>query len=121
MSSDHHRLVVICLAILVIAGATTSSASVLTVIDPNCTGFALGGVAPNQTLDCVGGGAGGVTSPKSVIIDDKFCFAYSLSGTAPNQTLVCAVASPKLVSTSSRKVHSSSGMQALPLAPASVP
>jgi hypothetical protein len=121
MSSSCRGRIAVYLAILAIAGATTSNASTLTVIDPNCTGFTLGGVAPNQTLACVGGPAGSVTTPKSVTIDDKFCFAYSLSGTAPNQTLVCAVASPKLVATSSRKIHSSSGLQALPLSPASVP
>lgn len=115
MSNFHHPLVAICLAILVVAGATTANASLLTVIDANCTGFALGGVAPAQTLDCVGG-VGSVASPKSLAIDDKFCNSFSLTGVAPNQTLVCSVSStPALVSAVSRKVHGAAGTFDLPL------
>ena len=95
--------------------STTANASVLTVVDPNCTGFTLGGVAPNQTLDCVGGAVGGVTTPKSLTIDDQFCFGYALNGVAPNQTLVCTTSSPKLVSTQSRKVHGTAGTMAMPI------
>ena len=115
MSKHCHRLVAIFLAILVIAGTGTSNASLLTVIDANCTGFALGGVAPNQTLDCVGG-VGGVGNPKSLALDDKYCDGYSLTGAAPNQVLVCSVsATPTLVSAVSRKVHGAAGTFDLPL------
>jgi hypothetical protein len=115
MSNPHIRLRVIFLALLAVAGATSANASILTVIDPNCTGFALGGVVPNQTLDCVGG-VGSIANPKSVIIDDKFCNSFILGGAAPNQILVCSVSStPALVSAVSRKVHGAAGTFDLPL------
>ena len=115
MSYTRHRLLANCLALLVIAGASTANASILTVIDPNCTGFTLGGVAPNQTLNCVGG-IGGVSNPMSLTLDDKNCNSFSLGGVAPNQVLVCSVSSmPTLVSAVSRKVHGAAGTFDLPL------
>ena len=52
MSNRSHRLVAICHAILFVAGATTANASILTLTAASCTGFALSGVGPNQTLVC---------------------------------------------------------------------
>ena len=115
MNDRRPRLFAFFLALLVVAGTSASNASILTVIDPNCTGFSLGGVAPNQTLDCVGGGTG-VPSPLTLILDAKHCDNFTLGGIAPNQTLVCSVsAAPVLVSAVSRKVHGAAGTFDLPL------
>jgi hypothetical protein len=110
-----HRHLVICLAILVIAGAATANASTLTFSDANCTGFALNGVAPDQTLDCLGGVGGGPSV--SIKLVDKFCIGYSLVGVAPNQILVCtgSATAPTLQSVVSRKVHGASGKFDLPV------
>jgi len=120
MSNRRHQLLANCLGILVIAGTTTANASILTVVDANCTGFTLGGVAPNQTLACVGG-VGGVDNPMSLTLDDKYCDGFSLGGVAPNQILVCnnsAAAAPALLSAVSRKVHGAAATFDLPLSPA---
>ena len=115
MSNRRHQLLANCLGILVIAGTTTANASILTVVDANCTGFTLGGVAPNQTLACVGG-VGGVDNPMSLTLDDKYCDGFSLGGVAPNQILVCSASSaPTLLSAVSRKVHGAAGTFDLPL------
>jgi hypothetical protein len=116
MSNRRHRFITNFLAILVIAGAAAANASIVTVIDPNCTGFTLGGVAPNQTLACVGAG-GVVNNPMSITVADKYCDSFSLAGVAPNQILVCnsSVTAPTLVSAVSRKVHGAAGTFDLPL------
>ncbi len=115
MSNHKPEIFAISLAILSIAGAGSSNASLLTVINPNCTSYAVVGVAPNQTLDCVGGGTG-VPGPKSLILDAKHCDNFTLGGVAPNQTLVCSTsAAPVLVSAVSRKVHGAAGTFDLPL------
>jgi hypothetical protein len=116
MNNRRHRLVAICFAILVIAGATTAKASLLTVTSANCTSFALGGVAPNQTLDCVGGVGGG--NPTSLALVDKNCDSYTLGGVAPNQILVCTnstAGAPTLLFAVSRKVQGPAGTFDLPL------
>lgn len=118
ISRRRHRLVVICLAMLVIAGVTTAIASTLTYTAANCTGFTLGGVPPNQTLNCVGGVGEGNTA--SLTLVDKNCTSFSLNGVAPNQVLVCnnvAGSAPTLVSVASRKVHGAAGTFNLPLSP----
>ena len=109
MSDCRHSLLTLCLAMLAAVGATSGGASTLTVIDPNCTGFALGGSPPSQTLDCVGG-SGSIANPKSLSIDDKFCNVFAISGVAPNQTLTCSASSyPVLASAASSKAHGAAG------------
>jgi hypothetical protein len=121
MSCRRHLLVAICYAILVIAGTGTSDASLLTIIDASCTGFTLGGTAPNQTLDCVGGGVGG-GNPTSLALVDTNCSSFTLDGVAPNQVLGCnrsASSAPTLLSAVSRKVHGAAGTFDLALSLAS--
>jgi hypothetical protein len=121
MSSRRHRLIAICYAILVIAGTARVDASLLTIVSASCTGFTLGGVAPNQTLDCVGGGGGG-GSPTSLMLVDTNCSSFTLDGVAPNQVLGCnrsASSAPTLLSAASRKVHGAAGTFDLPLSLAS--
>jgi hypothetical protein len=121
MKSRCHRLVAICYAILVIAGTSTVDASLLTITDANCTGFTLGGVAPNQTLVCVGAGVGGGTATSLALVD-KNCSSFTLGGVAPNQVLGCnrsASSAPTLLSAASRKVHGTAGTFDLPLSVAS--
>jgi len=123
MRNRLHQCSAIACAILAISGATTSHAAVLTYTAANCTSFTLGGVAPNQTLDCVGGIGGG--SPASLTLVDKNCGSFTLNGVAPNQVLVCnfvASSAPTLLSAVSRKAHGAAGTFDLPLsgAPANV-
>ena len=118
MSKRRHRLVALSYAIMVVAGAATANASILTLTAASCTGFALSGVGPNQTLVCVGGDSGG--TGMSLQLDDKFCGSFNLTGVAPNQTLVCNFVTPPapgLVSVVSRKVHGTAGTFDLPLSP----
>jgi len=116
MNKRCHRLAAICYAILVIAGATTANASILVVSAATCTSFTLGGVEPNQTLDCVGAVGGG--NPMSLTLVDKNCSSFTLTGVAPNQVLVCRnslSAPPSLLSVASRKVQGAAGTFDLPL------
>jgi hypothetical protein len=116
MSRRRHRLLAIAWAILAVSGATSANASVLTYTAANCTGFTLGGVAPNQTLDCVGGVVGG--TPASLALVDKNCSSFTLTGAAPDQVLVCNVVpglAPNLVNAVSRKAHGAAGTFDLPL------
>jgi hypothetical protein len=111
MSSRRYRFVALCHAILVLAGTASVDASLLTIVDANCTGFTLNGVAPNQTLDCVGGGVGGGTSTSLTVVD-QYCSSFTLDGVAPNQVLGCnrsASTAPTLLSAASRKVHGAAG------------
>jgi hypothetical protein len=106
---------------MAIAGTGSSEASLLTIIGASCTSFTLSGVAPNQTLDCVGDGAGG-GSPMSLSLVDSNCSSFTLDGVAPNQVLGCnrsASSAPILLSAASRKVHGAAGTFDLPLSLAS--
>lgn len=115
--SRHRRLLAIVLAILAVSGAAAANASTLIYTAVNCTSFTLGGVAPNQTLDCVGGGVGG-GNPMSLMVVDTNCSSFTLDGVAPNQVLGCnrsTTSAPTLLSAASRKVHGAAGTFDLPL------
>ena len=112
-------IVALCHALLVIAAATTANASILTYTNANCTSFTVGGVAPNQTLYCVGVGVGGNPTPLTLL--NMNCSSYTLGGVAPNQTLTCNVSAgtaPNLLSVASRKAHGAAGTFDLPLSSA---
>jgi hypothetical protein len=116
MSRHRYRLLAIFWAILAVSAATAPNASVLTYTAANCTGFTLGGVAPNQTLDCVGGVGGG--TPASLALVDKNCSSFTLTGVAPDQVLVCNFVPglpPNLVNAVSRKTQGAAGTFDLPL------
>jgi len=113
-------IVALCHALLIIAAATTANASTLIITDANCTSFALGGVAPNQTLNCVGTGVGG--NPTPLPLGELYCSSFTLGGAAPNQILTCngiGAPAPTLLSVVSRKVHGAAGTFDLPLSSAS--
>jgi hypothetical protein len=117
MSRRHHRFIAICYAILAVAGSGSVDASLLTVVAASCTSFTLSGVAPNQTLDCVGGGVGG-GSPMSLTLVDANCSSFTLDGVAPDQVLGCnrsASSAPILLAAASRRVHGAAGTFDLPL------
>jgi len=117
MRNRLHQCSALACAILAISGATTSHAAVLTYTAANCTSFTLGGVAPDQTLDCVGGAGG--SNPASLKLVDKNCSSFTLNGVAPNQILVCNVvasSAPTLLFAVSRKTHGTAGTYDLPLA-----
>lgn len=119
MSRRRHRLLAIAWAILAVSGATAANASTLIFTAASCTSFTLGGVAPDQTLTCVGGGGGG--SPTSLKLEDKNCSSFTLTGVAPDQVLVCNFVgglAPNLVNAVSRKAHGAAGTFDLPLSPA---
>lgn len=116
MSPHLHQCLAIACAILAFSGAAACHASLITYTNANCTSFVLGGVAPNQTLNCVGGGVGG--NPASVALNDMNCSSYTLTGAAPNQVLICNVAAssgPSLLFAVSRKTQGAAGTFNLPL------